>query len=134
MRGMQLGALAVGAALVLSACGSSGGGGSSSAPAGGASSPSSAATKSKVKVGMAYDVGGRGDKSFNDLAAAGLDKAKTTLGVTTRELAATQNETEAAKESRLTLLAQSGYNPVVPGGFAYATAVGKVVTKFPKVH
>src|SRR5439155_62292 len=99
MRGMQLGAIAVGAALVLSACGSSGGSGSgsSAAPAGGGSSSSSA--KSSVKVGMAYDVGGRGDKSFNDLAAAGLDKAKSTLGVTTRELAATQNETEAAKES-----------------------------------
>jgi len=26
--------------------------------------------KKTVKVGLAYDVGGRGDKSFNDLAAA----------------------------------------------------------------
>ncbi|WP_375497162.1 BMP family protein [uncultured Jatrophihabitans sp.] len=137
MRGMQLGAIAVGAALMLSACGSSGGSSSSSGASAGGTSPSgssSATTKTDVKVGMAYDVGGRGDKSFNDLAAAGLDKAKTTLGVSTKELAATQNETEAAKESRLTLLASSGYNPVVAVGFAYATAVGKVVPKFPKVH
>ncbi|MDK1016364.1 MAG: BMP family ABC transporter substrate-binding protein, partial [Actinomycetota bacterium] len=28
-----------------------------------------------VKIGMAYDIGGRGDKSFNDSAAAGLDRA-----------------------------------------------------------
>ncbi len=134
---MQLGAVAVGAALVLAACGSSGGGsgssGSGDASAGGGGSSSSTA-KSSAKVGMAYDVGGRGDKSFNDLAAAGLDKAKSTLGVKTKELAATPNETEAAKESRLTLLASSGYNPVVAIGFAYATAVGKVVPKFPKVH
>ena len=33
--------------------------------------PSHAATK--VKVGIAYDIGGRGDKSFNDSAAAGLE-------------------------------------------------------------
>ncbi|WP_375480077.1 BMP family protein [uncultured Jatrophihabitans sp.] len=137
---MKLGALAVSAAFALAACGSSGGGGgsSSSAPAGGGSSSSSGGSSSSsaasVKVGMAYDVGGRGDKSFNDLAAAGLDKAKTTLGVQTKELAATQGESEQSKEDRLTLLATSGYNPVVAVGFAYSTAVGKVVPKFPKVH
>ena len=136
LHGMQLGAIAVGAALVLSACGSSSTGSTSStASAGGSSSPSgSSSTKSDVKVGMAYDVGGRGDKSFNDLAAAGLDKAETSLGVKTKELAATTGETEQAKESRLTLLAQSGYNPIVAVGFAYATAVQKVVPQYPKVH
>jgi basic membrane protein A len=106
-------------ALSLAACGSSGGGKSGG---------------SNAKVGMAYDVGGRGDKSFNDLAAAGLDKAKKDLGVSTKELAATQGESEQAKESRLDLLAKGGYNPIVAVGFAYATAVSKVVPKYPKVH
>jgi basic membrane protein A len=124
---MKLGALAVSASLALAACGSSGGGGNPSAPAGGGSSPGA----KTVKVGMAYDVGGRGDKSFNDLAAAGLDKAKTTLSVQTKELAATNGESEQAKESRLTLLAQQGYNPIVAVGFAYATAVGKVIPLYP---
>ena len=105
--------------LAVAGCGSSGGGGKS----GGG-----------IKVGMAYDVGGRGDKSFNDLAAAGLDKAKKDLGVSIKELAATKGETEQAKESRLDLLAKSGYNPIVAVGFAYATAVSKVVPKYPKVH
>jgi basic membrane protein A len=36
---------------------------------------------SKVKVGLVFDVGGRGDKSFNDAAYRGLDKAKKELGV-----------------------------------------------------
>ena len=138
-RGMQLVALAAGAALMLSACGSSGGSSSSGsnsggAPAGSTSSSGSSAPKSKIKVGMAYDVGGRGDHSFNDLAAAGLDKAKSTLGVQTKELAATQNENEQAKENRLTLLASSGYNPIIAIGFLYATAVSKVVAKYPKTH
>ena len=39
-------------------------------------SPSSAET---VTIGVAYDLGGRGDKSFNDATAAGLEKAKKTL-------------------------------------------------------
>jgi basic membrane lipoprotein Med (substrate-binding protein (PBP1-ABC) superfamily) len=33
---------------------------------------------------MAFDTGGRGDGTFNDLAAAGLDQAKTTLGPRSR--------------------------------------------------
>jgi basic membrane protein A len=139
-----LGTLVAGAALAVAACGSSGGGGgNTSVPAGGGSSPAgvsspagggSSTSASDVKVGMAYDVGGRGDKSFNDLAAAGLDKAKSDLGVQTKELAATQGESEQAKESRLQLLAQQGYNPIVAVGFAYATAVGKVVPQFPDTH
>jgi basic membrane protein A len=83
---------------------------------------------------MAYDVGGRGDKSFNDLAAAGLDKAKSDLGISPKELSATKGESEQAKESRLTVLAKGGYNPIVAVGFAYAAAVAKVVPNFPKVH
>jgi basic membrane protein A len=137
LRGMTVSALVLSATLALAACGSSGGSGSgSSSPAGaggtsGSSSGGSSGAGKVVKVGMAYDVGGRGDKSFNDLAAAGLDKAKSTLNVQTKELAATPGESEQAKESRLQLLAQQGYNPIVAVGFAYATAVGKVVPSFP---
>ena len=136
LRGMKLGALAVSASLALAACGSSGGGGGGSSAAGGASSggsTTSAPTKT-VKVGLAYDVGGRGDKSFNDLAAAGLEKAKTNLKIQTKELSAVQGESDAQKADRLTLLANAGYNPIVAVGFAYATSLGKVAPKFPKVN
>jgi basic membrane protein A len=87
-----------------------------------------------LKVGLAYDVGGRGDKSFNDLAAAGLEKAKKDLNVDVKELAATNGENDQAKQDRLTLLASSGYNPIIAVGFAYATAVGKVITQYPNTH
>jgi basic membrane protein A len=88
----------------------------------------------KIKVGLAYDIGGRGDKSFNDSAAAGLDKAKTTLGVEIKELSATQGEVDADKEARLRLLAQGGYNPVIAIGFLYSNAVGKIAKEFPKTQ
>ncbi|HEY3406677.1 MAG TPA: BMP family ABC transporter substrate-binding protein, partial [Propionicimonas sp.] len=62
-------AIAATAAFALAAC-------SSAAPtpaASGSSAPaSSSAAAPALKVGMAYDVGGRGDQSFNDSAAAGL--------------------------------------------------------------
>jgi basic membrane protein A and related proteins len=126
-RGVKLGAVAAAAAMVLAACSSS----SSSNSAGGSAT---SAAKKTVKVGLAYDIGGRGDKSFNDLAAAGLEKAKADLNIETKELSAVAGETDQQKADRLTLLATSGYNPIVAVGFAYATALGKVAPKFPNVH
>lgn len=112
------------ATIALSACG--GGSSDTSSDTGSSSAP-----KSDIKVGMAYDVGGRGDQSFNDSAAAGLDKASKEFGVTAKELEATQGETDSAREERLRLLAQGGYNPVVAVGFAYAVPLGKVAKEFP---
>ncbi|TVT61777.1 BMP family ABC transporter substrate-binding protein [Amycolatopsis rhizosphaerae] len=106
------------------------------APSAGAAAASSSAASGKVdgssmRVGLAFDIGGRGDASFNDAAAAGVDKAKTDLGVKdVRESTAGANEDEAAKEQRLTQLASAGYNPVVAVGFAYADAVKAVSAKF----
>jgi len=82
---------------------------------------------------MAYDVGGRGDQSFNDAAARGLDKAKTDYGVQIKELEATQGETDAQKEDRLRQLAEGDYNPIIAVGFAYAGPLGKVAKDFPDV-
>lgn len=79
-------------------------------------------SKATLKVGMAYDIGGRGDKSFNDAAAAGLEKAKTDLNIETKELPAAATETENDKYARLKLLCQGGYNPVIAVGFVYAGA------------
>jgi basic membrane protein A len=114
-------------ALALAGC-------SSSSSGGAATSPSGSSTKAALKVGLAYDIGGRGDKSFNDAAATGLDKAVTDLGVEKKELSAVAGETDAQKAARLTLLASGGYNPVVAVGFAYAKAVKTVAAQFPKVN
>jgi basic membrane protein A len=105
--------------------------GASSAAASSAAASSAPAAASNVKVGLAYDIGGRGDKSFNDAAAVGLDKAVTDLKVEKKELEASQGETDAQKEERLRLLAQGGYNPVIAVGFAYATSLKKVAAEFP---
>ncbi|MEU5161559.1 BMP family ABC transporter substrate-binding protein [Streptomyces sp. NPDC020875] len=96
------------------------------------SSSSSAGTAGKLKVGAAYDVGGRGDNSFNDSAARGLDKAKAELGAEVKELTAKHGETPADREARLASLAEGGYNPVVAVGFAYKDAIDKIAPKFPK--
>jgi len=126
---MKVAAVVSVAALALAACGDSGGDDS-----GASGSSSSSAKKSDLKVGMAYDVGGRGDQSFNDAAAAGLDKAKSELGVETKEAAAVNGENEAAREERLQQLVDAGFTHVVAVGFAYAASVGKVAKANPDVQ
>ncbi|MEU0516776.1 BMP family ABC transporter substrate-binding protein [Streptosporangium sp. NPDC006007] len=110
------------------------GGGEEPATSAKPSDAASSAAPKGTKVGLAYDIGGRGDQSFNDAAAAGLDKAKSELGLTeTKELDAGSGETEAAKEERLRLLAQGGFNPIVAIGFAYSGPLKKVAAEFPDV-
>ncbi len=83
-------------------------------------------------IGLAYDVGGKGDQSFNDAAYAGLQKAEKDLGVSGRDVEPQDNESDADKTQRLETLAKAGYNPVIGVGFAYAPAVKEAAAKFPK--
>ncbi|MFE2164715.1 BMP family protein [Streptomyces sp. NPDC059447] len=89
-------------------------------------------TSQAESVAIAYDIGGRGDQSFNDAAFAGMEKAKTDLQVKTSEAEPTDGEGEADKVQRLTELARKGNNPVIGVGFSYAPAIKKVAPKFPK--
>lgn len=89
---------------------------------------------SEIKVGMAYDVGGRGDQSFNDSAAAGLDQAVEEFGIDSDEAEAEDGEAESAREERLRTFAENGYNPVIAVGFAYAASLTKVSAEYPDVN
>ncbi|HEX9260120.1 MAG TPA: hypothetical protein VF855_11330, partial [Acidimicrobiales bacterium] len=109
MRGIRLAAALAAAGLLFAACGDDGGsssGESTTTAAGGATTTAAGATTTAgtgeckpgtVKsdpmpdlkadgkgksIGLLFDVTGRGDKSFNDAAAAALDKAKKDFGVT----------------------------------------------------
>jgi len=117
------------AALLLSACGGNGGGGTDSADGEGESGG-----QSDVRVGMAYDVGGRGDQSFNDSAARGMDRAAKEFGMETQESEAADGEPEAAREERLRTFAEAGYDPIIAVGFAYSASVAKVAPEYPDVH
>jgi len=95
--------------------------------------PTANAATKKVKAAIAYDIGGRGDKSFNDSAAAGLDRAKKTLGATVKEVTVTTGS-DSEREDKLRLLAKAGYNPIVAVGFLYAGPLKKVATEYPKIQ
>lgn len=85
------------------------------------------------KVGLAYDVGGRGDQSFNDAAYAGLKKAVEELDATCTEGEAQDGEAESAREDRLRAMADGGYSPIIGVGFAYSDAVNAVAPDYPDV-
>ena len=119
-------AVAMAAALTLSACGSDEGTDEGT--------DNGDAPTSDVKVGMAYDVGGRGDQSFNDSAAAGLDQAIDEFGMESQESEAEDGEAESAREERLRTFADAGYDPIIAVGFAYAASIGKVAEEYPDVH
>lgn len=111
------------AALALTACGSSDSGGDSTSDEGG----------SDVKACLAYDVGGRGDQSFNDSAAKGLDQAKDELGVEIDEVEASQGENDAAREDRLNQLVDAGCTNVIGVGYIYAKAIGAAAKDNPDI-
>ncbi|MEE1728087.1 MULTISPECIES: BMP family lipoprotein [Streptomyces] len=103
-----------------------------SATACGGKTSSDAGSDGGDKAAIAYDIGGRGDQSFNDAAYAGLAKAEKDLDVNGSEAEPSDGESDADKVQRLTELARAGNNPVIGVGFAYAPAIKKVAPKFPK--
>ncbi|MEV7416402.1 BMP family ABC transporter substrate-binding protein [Streptomyces sp. NPDC089919] len=96
------------------------------------STDSGSSDSKKATAAIAYDIGGRGDQSFNDAAYAGAEKAEKDLGLQIKQAEPTEGESDADKVQRLTELARTGANPVIGVGFAYAPAIKKVAPKFPK--
>ncbi|MDQ3324836.1 MAG: BMP family ABC transporter substrate-binding protein [Actinomycetota bacterium] len=130
------------AALVLAGCagGESSGGGSSSDSGGSSEGEASSADVCESadgdgpKIGLAYDVGGRGDQSFNDSAYAGLKQVVTDLDGTCTEAEAQNGEDEAAREERLRQLAEAGHETIVAVGFIYGASVYTVAPDYPEVN
>ncbi|BAC71082.1 putative simple sugar ABC transporter substrate-binding protein [Streptomyces avermitilis MA-4680 = NBRC 14893] len=83
-------------------------------------------------IGLAYDIGGKGDQSFNDAAYAGFEKAEKEFKIGGRDIEPQDGESNADKVQRLEQLAKAGYNPVIGVGFAYAPAVKEAAAKYPK--
>ncbi|MET9493275.1 BMP family ABC transporter substrate-binding protein [Streptomyces sp. NPDC006552] len=90
------------------------------------------AKEKNLGLAISYDVGGRGDQSFNDAAYSGMVKADKEFGYKSDDQEPSDGESDADKIARLSSLAKSGYNPVIGVGFAYAPAVKAAAAKYPK--
>jgi basic membrane protein A len=115
-------------ALALAGCGSDGG---SSNPKSAEKDVCKTAKGSGPKVGLAYDVGGRGDQSFNDSAYKGLEDAVKDFDATCIEAKATPDDNDNTRAERLRTLAEGGFNPVIAVGYLYSPAAAKVAAENP---
>jgi len=85
------------------------------------------------KIAVAYDLAGRGDGGFNDLAFFGVEQAAQELDLEVTEVTAKADDSDQDRIDRLRLLAESGHNPIVAVGFTYAGPVAEVAADFPDV-
>ena len=129
---MKMVALAAASALAMTACGGSSEKPAADASASGSASGSASSGAKALKVGMAFDVGGRGDGTFNDLAVKGLEKAKTDMGADIKELSPKEDGSDRA--DLLRQLADDGYNPIVGVGFSYGQPMDTVAKEYPDVN
>jgi basic membrane protein A and related proteins len=126
-------ALATAVTLALAGCGSGHKKSTSNTSSSGGKLDCKSVKGSGPKVGLAYDVGGQGDHSFNDSAVVGMRKAVKNLKATCTSGEAQDGEPESAREDRLKSMAEAGDNPVIGVGFSYSNAVNAVAPLYPKV-
>jgi len=90
---------------------------------------SSAAT---LTIGIAFDIGGRGDRSFNDAAAAGLEKAKKQFDFTLESVVT--DGTSDDREKRVRALIAKNCNPIIAIGRGYAPTLQALAVEFPSTQ
>jgi basic membrane protein A and related proteins len=96
-------------------------------PSGAAEPPSGDA----VDVGVVFDLGGRGDKSFNDGAYLGAERAEKELGVRVRFIEPGEG---SDRESGLRLLAAEGMDLVVGVGFIFTDDLTSLAKEYPNTN
>ncbi|WP_101783698.1 BMP family lipoprotein [Nonomuraea indica] len=130
---MAVGTMAGAMLMAAAACGGGNTGGDTTSSAQPSAGTASDAPKAgALKVGLAFDIGGRGDKSFNDAAYAGLEKAKTELGAEIKELSPASDGSNRGELLRQ--LADAGYNPIIGVGFAYGEDIKKAAEEYTDVQ
>ena len=77
---------------------------------------------------LIFDLGGKFDKSFNEAAFNGAQRWANETGNSFRDI---ELQSEAQREQALRRFAESGSNPIVMAGFAFADALGQVAGDYP---
>lgn len=95
-------------------------------PTGAAAPPSD----DSLDVGIVFDVGGRGDKSFNDGAYAGAMRATRELGANVRFIEPGEG---SDREAGLRLLAAEGMDLVIGVGFIFTDDLTLLAREYPDV-
>jgi basic membrane protein A and related proteins len=89
------------------------------------------ADRPALRVGLVFDVGGRGDKSFNDAAYLGVLRAERELGA---EVSFLEPSSTEDREAALRLFAARGLDLVIGVGFIFSSDIDAVARAYPNVH
>jgi len=81
----------------------------------------------KLKIGLVFDVGGKGDRSFNDSAYRGLQWASK-YDISHVEI---EPGADADRETGVRMLASQGFDLVFGVGFLFTDAIKEVADDFP---
>ena len=119
-------------ALVLASCGSDSDSAGSDSPGTTEGSGGGGSPEGSLKVGMVYDVGGKGDKSFNDSAFEGLTKAAKDLGVEVKDLEPSADGSN--REQLVRQLADEGYQFIIGVGFAFDEVMPGIAGDYPDIN
>jgi basic membrane protein A len=127
-KGFKFGAVLAATALLVAACGDDDedeGSGATDTTAAAACEPK----EDGKKVGLMFDVTGRGDNSFNDAAAAGAEKAVCDFGI---QLTDSTPTGDADRQQRIDLISSQN-ELVIAVGFLWATATDAAAAANPGV-
>jgi basic membrane protein A and related proteins len=121
--------------VVAAACGDDDGGGetASTGDTGGATGETAAAEcNADMSVGVAFDIGGLGDKSFNDAADAGLQQAIADGLVCEENVVVNEaNSTGSDRDQNAQALADAGMDIVIGVGFAFSPGLNTIAPDYP---
>jgi basic membrane protein A len=107
-------ALLVAATLLISGCGSSG-----------------ARDRSKIHVGIVFDIGGKDDRSFNAAAWEGVQRAAKEFPIVLRDI---EPGTPNAIEPAMRAFAEQDFDLIIGVGFAQEPIMQKVAKDYPNIQ
>jgi basic membrane protein A len=87
---------------------------------------------SDIRVGVAFDVGGLGDQSFNDAANRGLQQAIDDGLVAEENTELIEpNATGSNRDDNVVLLADQGFDLILGIGFAFSEGIAEIAPDYP---
>ena len=94
--------------------------------------PTPSSANPTLTVGVAYDIGGRGDRSFNDASHAGLEKAQKQFDF--QLVPVVTDGSSDDREKRIRSLITKDCNPIIAIGSGYAPTLQALAVEFPNTQ
>src|ERR1700722_12372024 len=87
--------------------------------------------KSRVHVGIVFDIGGKDDRSFNAAAWAGVQRAAKDFPLVLRDV---EPGDETSIEPAMRAFAERGYDLIIGVGFSQTPIMERVAKDYPNIN